>query len=112
MSTTTDDLDPFLMVNLRGRTTGLPCNIWIGPRGHARHAARIKVQMDHRQQFDLDKLAVVSVEEVPQVIEGRLSATDLAAVRRYIALNRAAILDHWHERTDGVELARSLKAIR
>jgi hypothetical protein len=33
------------------------------------------------------------------VIEGRLSAVDLNRVRRYIALNRAAILDHWG-RTD------------
>jgi hypothetical protein len=105
-----DDL--FLMVNLRGHSTGLPMNIWIGPRGHARHAARVKVQMDHRPQFALSNLAVVSVEDdPPQVVEGRLDADDLDHVRRYIALNRAAILDHWAERTDGVELARTLRAL-
>jgi len=59
-----------------------------------------------------DNRAVVSVEDdPPQVLVGELSATDLDAVRRYIALNRSAILDHWHERTDGVELARTLRPL-
>jgi hypothetical protein len=107
----TDD-ELYTMVNLRGHSTGLPMNIWIGPRGHARHAARIKVQMDHRVKFDLDQLAVVSVATDPaEVIEGRLSPADLALVQRYIALNRQAILDHWSEATDGVELALALKPL-
>jgi len=60
----------------------------------------------------IDNRAVVSVEDdPPQVLVGELSATDLDAVRRYIALNRSAILDHWHERTDGVELARTLRPL-
>jgi hypothetical protein len=98
------------MVNLRGASTGLPMNIWIGPRGHARHAARIKVQTDHGAKFDLQRLAVVSVDP-PELVEGELSATDLELVRRYIALNREAILAHWHEKTDGAELTRALKSL-
>jgi len=35
------------------------------------------------------------------VIDGDLSAQDLELIRRYIMLNRAAILDYWHEHTDG-----------
>lgn len=102
----------YAMVNLRGRSTGLPMNIWIGPRGRARHASRIKVQMDHREQFDLEKLAVVSVEtDPPRIVEGWLSAADLDLVRHYIMLNRAAILAHWREATDGVELIKALKAL-
>jgi hypothetical protein len=38
-------------------------------------------------------------------------AQDLALVRRYILLNRQAILDHWNEYTDGVELIRALKSL-
>jgi hypothetical protein len=110
---TMQDDELFLMVNVRSRSSGLPMNVWIGPRGRARHAARIKVQMDRREQFDIDHLAVVSVEDdPPQVIEGQLSATDLEQVRRYIAVNKAAILDHWREQTDGIELSRSLKPLR
>ena len=103
------DDELFLMVNVRGRSSGLPMNVWVGPRGHARHAARIKVQADHRERFDIDRLAVVSVEDdPPEVKEGSLGAEDLEQVRRWIVLNRQAILDHWDERTDGVELARAL----
>jgi hypothetical protein len=43
-------------------------------RPEARHAvARIKAQTDHRDQFDLDRLAVVSVT-VYQIVIGRLSS--------------------------------------
>jgi hypothetical protein len=105
---TSDDL--FEMVNLRGRSTGLPMNIWIGPRGGARHAARVKVQGDHREKFDRN--ALVSVEDdPPQLVEGELSAEDLELVRSYITLNRAAILDHWREETDGVDLTRALRPL-
>jgi hypothetical protein len=105
-------LDPFFAVNLAGQTTGLPMNIWLSPRGQAGHTARIWVQTDRREQFAIDRVAVVSVEEAPpQVIEGRLSAVDLNRVRRYIALNRQTILDHWHGLTDGVELTRALKPL-
>jgi hypothetical protein len=111
-TTTVTDDELFFMVNLRGRTSGLPMNVWIGPRGRAPHAARIEVQMDHRGHFDIDNLAVVSVEDdPPQVIEGTLSATDLDLVRRYIALNKQAILDHWCEKTDGAEVIRALRRL-
>jgi hypothetical protein len=107
---TRDDL--FEMVNLRGRSTGLPMNIWIGPRGGARRAARIKVQGDHREKFDRNDLAVVSVEDdPPQLVEGELSAEDLELVRSYIKLNRAAILDHWRDEAGGVELTRALRPL-
>jgi len=59
-----------------------------------------------------DDLATISVEDdPPRLLEGPLSAADLAAVRRWIALNRAAILDHWHGRADGAELARALRPL-
>jgi hypothetical protein len=112
MSAAISDDERFLMVNVRGRSSGLPMNIWIGPRGNARHAARIKVQMDHGQKFDVDNLAVVSVEDdPPQIIEGSLGAADLNRIRRYIELNRSAILDHWQEKTDGIELSGALKRL-
>ena len=76
----------------------------------AHEAPHIHVQPDHRSQFDLDNLAVVGVDPV-EVIEGDLSAQDLALVRRYILLNRQAILDHWNEYIDGVELMRALKSL-
>jgi hypothetical protein len=107
-----DDDESFLMVNLRGKSSGLPMNVWLRPRSRARHAARIKVQTNHHRQFELDAMAVVSVEDdPPQVVEGSLSAEDVRLMQAYIALNRQAILDHWYEVTDGVELSRALKPL-
>jgi len=51
------------------------------------------------------------VEDPPRVIEGQLDAADLEQMRRYIALNRQTILDHWAERTDGIELGRALRRL-
>ena len=104
------ETDLFAMVCLRSHSTGLRNNVWLGSRRHARHSARVLVQMDHRIQFDLDDLATISVEDdTPRLLEGQLSAADLAAVQRWIVLNRAAILEYWHWRTDGAELARTLR---
>jgi hypothetical protein len=105
-------LDPFFAVNLAGRTTGLPMNIWLSPRGQAGHTARIWVQVNHHEQFDVDHLAVVSVaDQPPRLLDGDLSAADLDQVRHYIALNRAVIWDHWVGQMDGVELAQSLQPL-
>jgi hypothetical protein len=104
--------DPFRLTVIATRTSGLRNNIWIGTRSHTRHAACMWVQMNHRKKIGIDCLAVVSVEnEPPQVLEGHLGAADLAQVRRYIALNRAAILDHWAGRTDSAELSRALRPL-
>jgi hypothetical protein len=97
----TDD-DRFLMVSVSARSSGRSFALWIGPRHHAHHAARIWI----------DNRAVCRSRMIRRrCFVGELSATDLNAVRRYIGLNRSAILDHWHERTDGAELARTLRPL-
>jgi hypothetical protein len=112
MNAALSETDQFALVCLRRHSTGLRNNVWLGSRRHARHSARVLVQMDHRTQFDLDDLATIGVEDKPpRLIEGQLSAADLAAVLRWIGLNRAAILDHWHGRTDSVELAQVLRRL-
>jgi hypothetical protein len=112
MNAVLSETDLFAMVCLRSHSTVLRNNVWLGARRYGRHAARVLVQMDHRTEFDLDDLATVSVEDdPPRLLEGQLSAADLAAVQRWIVLNRVAVLDHWHGRTDGTELARALRPL-
>jgi hypothetical protein len=70
------------------------------------------VQRDHGEKSDRGDLAIVSVEDdPPQLVEGELSAEDLELVRRYIVLNRGAILNHWREETDGTELVLALRSL-
>ena len=109
MSEVADEL--FLMTNLSPRTTGLPMVVWVGPRYGARHDVRIKVMQAHGDRMDPGNLAVIAVRPTPYIVQGHLSAPDLRAVRRWIELNRAAILDHWSEVIDGAELVQRLQRL-
>src|ERR1700682_2008091 len=82
---TSDEL--FEMANLYPRTTGLPMTVWVGPRGNARHDVRIKVNMSHGNQMNVDNTAVVGVRPVPRLIAGRLSPDDEQAVFQWVSLN-------------------------
>lgn len=101
----------FLMTNLYPATTGLPMVIWVGPRYGTQHDVRIKVMMAHGTRMDPGNLAVVAVRPRPHVIAGQLSRADLQAVSRWIAMNEAAILDHWNGLTDGVQMGRQLRPL-
>ena len=107
--TTNDEL--FLMVNLYPRSTGLPMTIWAGPRGNARHAARIKVNMTHGNQMDIANTATVGIQPKPRLIAGKLSAGDLHAVASWIDLNRDALLAHWRGDIDGGEMTARAKRL-
>jgi len=106
MSEIEDEL--FLMTNLYPASTGLPMTVWVGPQ---HPDVRIKVNMAHGQRMDPGNLAVVAVRPQPHLVAGQLSAADLAAVSRWIALNEAAIIDHWAGLTDGVQLAQQLRRL-
>ena len=102
------DVDLFTMTNLYPRRTGLPMTVWVSPRGHARYAARIKVNMTHGARMTIGNTAVVRLKPTPRVIAGQLSREDEAAVFRWIALNEQALLDHWNGRIDGGDLIERL----
>jgi hypothetical protein len=67
--------------------------------------------MAHGTRMDPANLAVVAVRPSPRVIAGQLSAADLRAVSQWIALNEAAIIDHWNGLTDGVQLGQQLRRL-
>ena len=85
--------------------------IWVGPSYGAQHDIRIKVMMAHGTRMVPGNLAVVAVRPTPRVVVGQLSAADLRAVAQWIALNAAAIADHWAGLTDGVQLAQQLQRL-
>ena len=99
------------MANLYPRTTGLPMTVWVGPRGNARHDVRVKVNMAHGNQMNIDNTAVVGVRPSPHVIAGQLSPDDERAVAAWITLNTEAIVAYWDGDIDTLELARTLKPL-
>jgi hypothetical protein len=63
-------------------------NIWLSPRGQAGHTARIWVQVNHHEQFDIDHLAVVSVLGWTDGQHRAVAQPDAGGVMaRYIATN-------------------------
>ena len=65
----TDEL--FKMANLFPRKTGLAMNIWVSPRGNARHDVRVKVNMTHGDQMNIANTALVAVRPSPRPIVAR-----------------------------------------
>ncbi|HEU0218548.1 MAG TPA: hypothetical protein VFQ90_17970 [Stellaceae bacterium] len=99
------------MANLYPRTTGLPMTVWVGPRGNARHDVRVKVNMTHGNQMNIDNTAVVGVRPSPHVIVGHLSPEDERAVSEWITLNAGPIVAYWDGDIDTLELVQTLKPL-
>jgi len=103
--------DIFTMTNLSPRMTGLPMSIWVSPRGNARHDVRVKVNMTHGRQMNINNAAVVAVRPSPRVVTGRLSSDDQRAVTEWITLNAQAVIDYWDDKLDTDELIERLKRL-
>jgi len=106
---TSDEL--FEMANLFPRTTGLPMTVWVGPRGNARHDIRVKVNMTHGNQMNVDNVAVIGVRPTPHLIAGQLSTEDQRLVFEWIEINAAAIVAYWDGDIDTAELIQTLKRL-
>jgi hypothetical protein len=101
----------YVMTNLYPASTGLPMTVWVSPRGRARHAARIKVNMAYGPRMTIGNTAVVRLQPVPKLLAGQLSAADRQALFQWIAINEATLLDFWHGRIDGIGLGQRLRPI-
>ncbi len=102
------------MVTYRKNVTGVDNTLFISPKVHARHAARIKVAIDPPHTVSpTSETASVSIND-GSVVAGNaesMSSRLLSQVRRFIDLNRPTLLDYWEERIDTDELRQRLKSI-
>jgi len=105
------DADTFQMTNLYPRDTGLPMTVWVSPRGHARHDARVKVCRTHGDRMDGTNLAVVAIRPTPRVLHGPLEQNDFAPVAAWIALNEDTLISYWNGTLSTLELARDLRRL-
>ena len=106
---TSDEL--YEMANLYPRTTGLPMTVWVGPRGNARHDVRIKINLAHGNQMNIDNTAVVGVRPTPHLVAGQLSSADQRLLFQWVQLNAAAIVGYWDGDIDTAELIQMLKRL-
>lgn len=98
------------MVTYRKNVTGVDNTLFISPKVHARHAARVKVAIDPSTVSATSKTASVSIHN-DAVVAGEIPPHLLDQVQRFIALNKDVLLDYWEERLDTDGLRNRLKAI-
>ncbi len=65
----------FALANLFPEDTGLPMTVWVSPRGHARHAARIKVCQVPGNRMVPEETAVLGILPEPQCLLRLLTHT-------------------------------------
>ena len=106
------DKQLFEMANITQDDTGLPVVVYISPK-NANHGPRIKVQKDYSTNISTDFFAI-SIEDKPKVIGniGKIQATDIELVIKWILLNKELLLDYWNQKENSTKkVLNNLKKI-
>ncbi len=105
----TAGVDFFLMANLEQECTGLPFIVWISVRGNARHDVRVKVSRGLKAIPS--ELVSVAIRPDIRVVNGKISGSDLALLRRWIELNQDVIVRYWNSEIGTMDALRAIRSI-
>jgi hypothetical protein len=102
----------FEMANLSPKRTGLPFVVWISPKAGAPHDVRVKVSKGPKVHPS-DLISVAVRPDVHVVGGGKMTAHDLALLKRWIDANYDVIVKYWDGDIEYTEDAiAALKPIR
>jgi hypothetical protein len=98
-------------VSLRSERTGVENTVFVSTKGYAEHAPRIKIAVDPPHTFNAtSKSASMAIHD--HSIGGESVAPHVAEqAKRFIDLNREALLDYWDCKIDTAQLIERLKPI-
>ena len=98
-------------VSLRPEKTGVENTVFVSTKGYAEHAPRIKIAVDPPHTFNAtSKSASMAIHD--HSIRGESVAPHIAEqAKRFIDLNREALLDYWEFKIDTAQLIERLKPI-
>jgi hypothetical protein len=100
------------MVSYRKDVTGIDHTVFISPKGHTRHSPRLNLAIDPPDTVDpRSKTASIAIKDAAVVAGEDVPAALLDQVRRFIDLNRGALLDNWEYRIDTEQLRCRLRPI-
>lgn len=102
-----DDNEGFCYVCLWPHVTGLPMRVW-APDDAALDGS-LRAQTSHTAASDPNQVALLSVSEEPELVDGELPEPDLSQVKAFITRNLAALRAHRNGDCDSGELAYRLK---
>jgi len=101
------------MVSYRKDVTGIDHTVFISPKGHTRHSARIKLAIDPPDAVDpRGKTASIAIKDAEVMAGESVPPALLDQARRFINLNRDVLLEYWEYRIDTEQLRRRLRSIR
>jgi hypothetical protein len=102
--------DPYMLMSLRPRNTGLPMTVWITPAYDMPEPPVMKAAQIHGDLPGFENLAIVSLRPTVEVLSGNLSEPDLDAVRQWVDLNRDVLIEYWDE-ADSVAVIKRLRKL-
>lgn len=101
--------DLFEMANLFPKHTGLPFVVWISYKGGARHDLRVKVSQGPKALPS--EMASVAIRPQVRVVEGKMSASDLSALTRWIEINQDVLLKYWEGEIDTIDAVEGIRQV-
>ena len=86
----------------------LPANMYISPKD-ANHEARIKVQNNKGNKFQLSNMFSIKIHDLSIVGNtGKLDKEDIEYFKRFIIKNREILFKYWNWEIDSSELGQKL----
>ena len=99
--------DSFLMADLTPKKTGLPFVVWVSQNGDSGHDVRV---VSAGAKAIPSEMVAVAIRPAVRVVDGELSASDSALLKRWVGLNMAVLVKYWYGDIEFTEDA--IKAIR
>ena len=99
----------FEMANLFSKHTGLPFIVWISYKGGAQHDVRVKVSPGAKALPS--EMVSVAIRPNIRVVEGRMSASDLALLTKWVEMNRDVLVKYWDGEIDTKDAVEAIRPI-
>ncbi len=99
----------FEMANLFSKHTGLPFVVWISYRGGAQHDVRVKVS--HGPKALPSEMVSVAIRPSVRVVGGKMSASDLALLAKWVELNHDVLVKYWDGEIDTKDAMDAIRPI-
>lgn len=104
----------YLATDLSPDSTGLPFVVWVYPKSGSGRDVRIKISRSRKIRHQEQLLSVAIGPPVRVIKNGHgpsLTEHELRLLFRWVELNRAALIRHWHGESDSGDIIEAVKPI-
>lgn len=106
--------DFFVLSNIQGERIGLRTTIWVSHKIPFQNAC-LRLFNDYSQSYKKSNVCSVSISDDPRIVGGfigQITNDDMTILKKFIVLNKEALLDFWNSSEDDViDLVPNLKKV-